>query len=47
MYFVNNIQGNKKDATNITCWNFQNKGHYSNYFPDKKNDTDTDANASI
>ena len=46
MDFINNGQGNNKDATNITCWNCWKKGHYENECPDKKTETDTDADAS-
>ena len=44
--FINNGQGNNKDATNITNWNFWKKGHYKIDFPDKNTETDTDADAS-
>ena len=43
MAFINNGQGNKKDATNITLWNFQKKWHYANDCPDKNNDNDDDS----
>ena len=46
MDFIKIRKGNKKDAMNITCWNFQKKVHYEYDCPEKKTETDNDADAS-
>ena len=46
MAVINNGNDIKKDSTKITCWKFQKKGRYANYWSENKAETDTDTDSS-